>query len=137
MYAGASGRQTTTRSATPLPTFFMPHVARSVIISPTRLTHVPLDLVRSLILTDAEESKPGATDQVIHHATLRLSNAAIRCVHLPAEFDAPELMISRLRAIDRGRHRFRKRVQLQPKARPERHAPIVSANVTEADAFGT
>ena len=86
---------------------------------------------------DAEESKPGATDQVIHHATLRLSNAAIRCVHLPAEFDAPELMISRLRAIDRGRHRFRKRVQLQPKARPERHAPIVSANVTEADAFGT
>lgn len=94
-------------------------------------------LVRSLLLTDAEESMPGAADQVTRHATLRISNSSIRCVHLPAETDAPELMISRLRAIDRGRHRFRKRVKLQPKARPERHTPIVSAIVTEADAYGT
>ena len=54
-------------------------------------------------------------------------------MHLPDDADAPELLRSRLRAIDQGRTQFRKRVTKQPKPKPvERFAPLVSEHVTEA-----
>lgn len=93
---------------------------------------------RSLDLADAEESSLFEPDRVTKHSTLRVTKAMTHLVHLPADADTPELMISRLRAIDRGRHHFSKRVKKEPeKLRPEELTPIVSGNITEADAFGT
>ena len=93
---------------------------------------------RSLVLSEAELRHQGANGSTAQHANLHVRSANISNVHLPADADAPELMISRLRAIDRGRNEFRKRVKREPKPlpAPERRAPIVSANLTEADAFG-
>ena len=65
--------------------------------------------------------------------SIRVAGAEILYVHLPDDADAPELLRSRLRAIDQGRTQFRKRVTKQPKPKPvERFAPLVSEHVTEA-----
>ena len=67
------------------------------------------------------------------HDSLRIAGADILYVHLPADADAPELLRSRLRALDQGRKQFRKRVVKQPKPKPvERFTPLVSDRVVEA-----
>mmetsp|Transcript_35475 Transcript_35475/g.93106 ORF Transcript_35475/g.93106 Transcript_35475/m.93106 type:complete len:186 (-) Transcript_35475:366-923(-) len=100
---------------------------------------VRADNFMNLELANVKELRsydPGSV--VARHDRLSVKASIIRSIHLPQEMDTPELMISRLRAIDRGRNHFNRRVKMKaPKARQERLAPIVSANVTEADAFGT
>ena len=78
----------------------------------------------------AASSSTPPTEQ---HDTLRIAGAAIMYVQLPGGADAPELMRSRLRAIDQGRTQFRQRVRKAVPPKPtERLAPLVSSNVTEA-----
>ena len=73
-----------------------------------------------------------------HLERLDVGGSNVRCVHLPGNIDAPELMRGRLRSIDQGRKQFRKRVRKQPAPQPsKRHAPIVSANVTTGVAWGS
>ena len=89
----------------------------------------------SLLLSDVYEQLPGE-GRPNRHPSLRVYGHSIRSVHLPGDVDAPELMLSRLRAIDRGRNTFRKRIKKKPQPRPERLPPLVSGKVTEADSFG-
>lgn len=68
-----------------------------------------------------------------HHDRLSVAGTDIMYVELPADADTPELMRSRLRAIDQGRNQFRQRVKKKVPVKPiEKLAPLVSGNITEA-----
>ena len=98
------------------------------------------DQKMNLTLRDAQRAPTLLPSTVASEDLGRLDveGSKVRCVHLPGNIDAPELMRGRLRSIDQGRKQFRKRVRKQPAPQPsKRHEPIVSANVTTGVTWGS
>ena len=85
--------------------------------------------------TPLPQASSWPSQQSQQHASLRLAGADVQYVHLPEDADAPELLQSRLRAIDQGRTQFRQRVRKAVVPLPaERHTPLISGHVTETRA---
>ena len=92
--------------------------------------------IGSVELSEATIQMPQRVPTMQRHSNLQLSGKCIMYVRLPGDTDAPELMRSRMRAIDKGRTQFTQRVRKTVQPKPQGLAPLVSERVTEADEHG-